>query len=133
VSEATWGKDRGVRRLFRHVSPLGWAIIVTAVAAVALEPVAKYVAIGIAAVAALLVLTAVADALGDAETHGIDSAPAKRDLFRAREGEARRRAALRRWAGDRDWDRKAPDAPDEPPDLIWERERERRAAERKPL
>jgi hypothetical protein len=61
-------------RLARHVSPLGWAIIVT----------------------------------------------------------VRRRSALRRWAGDRDWDRKAPDAPDEPPDWIWERARERREAERRP-
>jgi hypothetical protein len=131
VAEATWREDRGVRRLARHVSPLGWAIIVTVVAAVALEPVAKYVAIGVAAVGALLVLVAVADALGDAETHGFDSTPAKRDAFRVREGEVRRRSALRRWAGDRDWDRKAPDAPDEPPDLIWERERERREAERR--
>jgi hypothetical protein len=120
-----------MRRVGRQVSPLGWAIIVTVVAALALEPFAKYVAIGLAAVAALLVLVAVADALGDAETHGFDATPAKRDAFRVREGEVRRRTALRRWAGDRDWDHKAPDAPDEPPDLIWERERERREAERK--
>jgi hypothetical protein len=121
-----------MRRLAGRVDRLGWAIIVTVVAAVALEPVSKYVAIGIAAVAALLVLTAVADALGDAETHGFDSTPATRDAFRLQEGEVRRRTALRRWAGERDWDRKAPDAPDEPADWIWERERERRAAERKP-
>lgn len=121
-----------MRRLARHVSPLGWAIIVTVVAAVVVEPIAKYVAIGLAGVAALLVLAVVADALGDAETHGFDSTPAKRDAFRVRDGEARRRSALRRWAGDRDWDRKAPDAPDEPPDWIWERERERREAERRP-
>jgi hypothetical protein len=120
-----------VRRVARHVSRLGWAIIVTVVAAVALEPVSKYVAIGVAAVAALLILTAVADALGDAETHGFDSTPAAHDAFRVSEGEVRRRTALRRWAGDRDWDHKAPDAPDEPADLIWERERERREAERR--
>jgi hypothetical protein len=124
-------EDGAVRRRAPHVSPLGWAIIVTVVAAVVLEPIFKYVAIGLAAVAALLVLVAVADALGDAETHGFDSTPAKRDAFRVRDGEGRRRTALRRWAGDRDWDRKAPDAPDEPPDWIWERERERREAERR--
>ena len=111
-----------------RIAPLAWAILATVVVAMALEPFARYVAIGIAAVGALLVLMIVADAIADIETHGFDSAPAKRDAFRLRDGEERRRRALRRWAGDRDWDRKAPDHPDEPADWIWARERERRRA-----
>jgi hypothetical protein len=33
---------------------------------------------------------------------------------------------LRRVSPGRNWDRRAPDAPDEPADVVWERERRRR-------
>jgi hypothetical protein len=72
---------------------------------------------------ALLLFAVVTDAVGSStfEASWSDISPAAME-----EDVRRRRKALRRLSRPRDWDRRAPDAADEPVEAIWARERERR-------
>ena len=105
----------------RRISPFGWVLIVALLVTVGLNVVAPDIGI-FAAIALVLVLFGlVADGMGTMgniignELTANQIAQPKRD-------------ALRRFArrGRPDWETTAPDHADEPPDLIWERERRRR-------
>jgi hypothetical protein len=101
---------------------LVWTLLALVVAAVALEPLSETASLVAAAVAAAALLAVVLDGLGHGEADLLD-----RDVRSPARVAERRRSALARLKGERDWDRRCPDAPDEPVDEIWARERRRRA------
>jgi hypothetical protein len=96
-----------------RITPLGWIIIIALVGAVVVWPLSEGLSLAMAIAGGVFAFGAVAEALGN------DAAP--RDRWASH-----KRIALRRLSAGRDWDRKAPDHADEPADLIWARERERR-------
>jgi hypothetical protein len=105
-----------------RITGLGWALVAVVVVTVALLIVAPEASAFGGIVLALLLIAVVADALGgtgfDAWPLGFEERDKRRD--------DRRRKALRRLGGERDWARRAPDVADEPAEAIWARERERR-------
>jgi hypothetical protein len=105
----------------RRIPTFGWILIAALVATVVLNAVAPDVGI-FAAIALVLVLFGlVADGMGTAmNLIGDDLSP---DQVTERKRDALRRFARR---GRPHWERTAPDHADEPPDLIWARERRRR-------
>jgi hypothetical protein len=117
VGPAAW--EHG---LVGRITGLGWALIAAVLVTVALVLVAPEASVFGGIVCALLLLVAVVDAVGG-PTLDHDAAPLG---FEQVADDERRRKALRRLSRDRDWDRRAPDAADEPAEAIWARERERR-------
>jgi hypothetical protein len=115
------GPRRGWDDLRVRPTPIGVALLVAAAAAAALLPIAPGASLVAAAVAAVVVLAAALDAGGHAETDLLDA-----DVRSPSRAAERKRSALARSKGERGWDRRCPDAPDEPVDEIWARERRRR-------
>ena len=105
----------------RRIGTFGWVLIVAVVATVVLNVVAPDVGIFAAIVLVLLVFGIVADGMGT--TMNVIG-----DDLTAEQMTQPRRDALRRFArrGRPEWETTAPDHADEPPELIWERERRRR-------
>ena len=95
-----------------RVSSVGWVILVALVGAVVVWPLSEAASLALGFIGGAVAFGAISQMLGD------DWDP--------RELSSRKSAALRRLSPGRDWDRKAPDFADEPPDAIWLRERERR-------
>jgi hypothetical protein len=100
-----------------RITPLGWVLLAGVVATVVLAliaPGAALVAAGIIAVIALAVL--------------VEGWGANASWFDVDAASERRREALtpRLKLGRRRWETTPPDHADEPPDAIWQRERERR-------
>ena len=96
----------------RRVTTVGWVILGALVGAVVVWPLSEAASLALGFVGGAVAFGAISQMLGD------DWDP--------RELSSRKSAALRRLSPGRDWDRKAPDFADEPPDAIWLRERERR-------
>ena len=105
----------------RRIGTFGWVLIAAVVATVVLNVVAPDVGIYAAIALVLLLFGVVADGMGT--TMNLIGNDLTSDQMTQP-----RRDALRRFArrGRPDWARTAPDHADEPPDLIWERERRRR-------
>jgi hypothetical protein len=72
-------------------------------------------------VAVLMLLAVTMEALGDDEGGVLAT-----DSASPRRAAERKRTALGRMRRRRTWDRRAPDHADEPPDVIWSREAQRR-------
>ena len=106
----------------RRISPVAWLLLALAAAAVAVEPVSTPASMAFGAAAALVAYALVLEVLRGDAPDGVEMG----DLQAGPRVTARRRRALRRMFRGRDWGRRAPDAPDEPADLVWERERRRR-------
>jgi hypothetical protein len=102
-----------VRRLDRTVA----LVVVLFALAVAIESFARPLSWILAGVAGLLALSVATRAVG---ASGVTTGTDLGDV------PDHKREALRRMTRGRDWHRKAPDAPDEPVDQIWARERARR-------
>ncbi|MGZ4268897.1 MAG: hypothetical protein ACXVFN_12590 [Solirubrobacteraceae bacterium] len=101
----------------RRLSAYAWTLIAVFVATVALNAVAPKVGIFAAVVLALLLMAAAAEGMSDNAGFFDIGAVSER----------RREALARRYRRGRPgWARRAPDHADEPPDLIWARERRRR-------
>ena len=98
-----------------RLTPLAWLLIASLVGAIVVWPFSDDVSLALGAVFGLLALAGVGDVLGSGK-----------NVFDVHETMERKRLALRQLAPGRNWDRKAPDYADEPPDAIWERERKRR-------
>jgi hypothetical protein len=96
-------------------TPLAWLMIASLIGVVVAWPFSPGVSIALGAFFGLLAFAAVGDVLGSGK-----------NVFDVHETVERKRLALRQLAPGRNWDRKAPDHADEPPDAIWERERQRR-------
>ena len=105
--------DRRVRR----VAPSVVISLVLLAVAIAIEPMFTTLSWILAAIAGLIGLAFAMSAIGDP---GASSWPEPGDAH------DRKRRALRRMSPERNWHRKAPDAPDEPVEQIWARERARR-------
>lgn len=103
-------------------TPIGVALLIAAAAAVALLPISPGASLVAAGLAGVVLLAAALDAMGHAEADLLDF-----DVRSPSRAAERKRAALSRLKGERGWDRRCPDAPDEPVDAIWARERRRRA------
>ncbi len=105
----------------RRISPLGWALIATVAVTVVLNVLAPDIGIFAAIALVLLLFGLVADGMGT--TMNLIG-----DDLTSDQMTQPRRDALRRFArrGRPEWESTAPDHADEPPDLIWERERRRR-------
>jgi hypothetical protein len=101
----------------RRIGPFGWILIVAAVVTVVLNVVVPDVGIFAAIVLALLIFAAAAEGMGGFSEVLWDETMVERK----RETLGRR---FRR--GRPEWASTAPDHADEPPELIWERERRRR-------
>ncbi len=106
----------------RRVSPAVWLLLALVAAAVMAERFSTPASLALGAVAALLALGIALDVLGGDPAASVQIGERPPDPHVT----ARRRSSLRRMIRGRDWDRRAPDAPDEPADLVWERERRRR-------
>jgi hypothetical protein len=107
-----------------RLTPIGVALLVTVAVAGALLPISLGASLMVAGLAGLVLVAAAVDAGGHAETDMLDV-----DVRAPARAAERKRSALARLKGDRGWDRRCPDAPDEPVDDIWARERRRRAVE----
>jgi len=105
----------------RRIPKLGWVLIVAVVVTVVLNVLSPDLGIFAAIALVLVVFGLVADGMGT--TMNLIGNDLTSDQMTQP-----RRDALRRFArrGRPHWERTAPDHADEPPDLIWERERRRR-------
>jgi hypothetical protein len=101
----------------RRVTPLGWVLAAAVVATVGLAVVAPAAALIAAIVLALALAAAVADGIGaPISWFDVDVA-----------NERKRDALSRRFKRGRpEWETTPPDHADEHPDVVWQRERERR-------
>jgi len=101
----------------RRVTTLGWVLLCSVVATGVLAVVAPGAALVAAIVLALAVATAVADGFG-----------ASLSWFDVEVASERKREALtaRFKRGRPEWETTPPDHADEHPDMVWQRERERR-------
>jgi hypothetical protein len=102
-------------------SPIGWLLVALAVVTAALLVIAPAAALVAAVVLALLVLAVLAEGMSP-----------NAGWFDAGEPAGRKVEVLSRHLkrGRPTWERTPPDAPDEPADAIWARERERRRSAR---
>jgi hypothetical protein len=100
-----------------RVTPFGWVLVAGVVATVFLAVVAPGAGLVAAVVLAVIALVALAEGFGE-PAGWFDMGVT---VERKRESVSRR---LR--CGRPDWETTPPDHADEPPDAIWQRERERR-------
>jgi hypothetical protein len=117
------GAAAKIRTMHGRVTPLGWLLIASVAGVVVAGPFSEPLSVACGAVAALLGFAAVGEALGARPGAAHDGD----DRWGVAARDRSRRDALRRLSSGRTWDRRAPDAPDEPPEAHWERERARRA------
>jgi hypothetical protein len=101
----------------RRVTVLGWVLLGSVLGTAVLAVVAPGAALIAAVVLALALATAVADGFG-----------ASMSWFDVEVASERKREALtaRLKRGRPEWETTPPDHPDEHPDTVWQRERERR-------
>jgi hypothetical protein len=100
-----------------RLTPLGWVLLAAAVAAALLALISPGAALVAAVILALVLLAVLAEGM---------AVPGGR--FDMGVAAARKREVLTRFfkRGRPEWETTAPDFPDEPPDMIFERERKRR-------
>jgi hypothetical protein len=105
----------------RRIGTLGWILIVAVIVAVVLNVLEPDIGIYAAIALVLFLFGLVADGMGT--TMNLIGDDLDQDQMTQPKRDALRRFAHR---GRPDWANTAPDHADEPPELIWERERRRR-------